>query len=110
MKITTIKTVNFLEVLTELQREEEKELGLAEAMPGTRITLPDGRDSVRQRVWDLVSSSCYGNQEFNNDSLFRFAFSFANGEAFLNDDERKLYEAIKDAVDSEGIVVFDVCW
>lgn len=113
MKITTIKTIKFTEVLRELQIKEWTELGLTPPSVGTAKTLPDGRDDIYTRLWMKIGKSQWGNQTFTNDSLFRYAFTAEQDGLETEGDELILYNHCKDAItDNYGLetLIFDVCW
>jgi hypothetical protein len=106
MKISTIKTVKLLEVLRELQVNEWTALGLKTPDPCTSQELPDGRDDIHQRLWDVICDSHFGNQMFTNDSYFQYWFA---EDVPLEGDELTLYEHCKDAL-NDYTILFEVCW
>lgn len=110
-KVTTIQTIVLLDVLQYLQYIECKELGVECNKHTNHFTLPDGRDSIYDRVWNLVRDSYHGNQQFCNDSYFLYVF---DDEEDRTDDENKLYEAcsevLNNVTDEFESVLFEVCW
>ena len=107
----TIQTIVLLDVLRYLQRNECAEFGISFDPHQCHFTLPDGRDSIFDRVWNLVRDHYHGNQQFCNDSYFRYVFGY---EEYRTDDENKLYEACSEALndinDEFEQVLFEVCW
>jgi len=118
MKITTLKCVELLEVLYELQKMEYDELGLECPSQGQYIRLPDGREDIKHRLWDEIIQDQWGNQQFNNDSFYRVPFEATRAGVIyteeLSDDMIKLVQHCADALNNDGagtaFLLFDVCW
>lgn len=110
IKLTDLKTVNLSEVLYELQRLECEQFGIPIFPKGVDPILPDGKAGIWNRVRELVVSRGWGNQCFNNDSLYIFAFSTFNGEK-MSADEAALYDLCVSlgAVEEER-VIFNTTW
>lgn len=110
MKISSITTVNLLEVLRELQVIEWTALGLETPHVGHAVPLPDGGDDIHSRLWALIANSEWGNQMFTNDSIFKYVFTW---EDPMGEDETLLYNHVKEATFSEyefESIYFDVSW
>lgn len=115
MKIDTLKVVNLLEVLYELQGIECKELGIKNPDRGQHLKLPDGRDGIFQRLWDEVRQDQWGNQQFTNDSFYRVSFEDGDDGIYtddLSDDMKVLLEHCRPALNGDDypFILFDVCW
>jgi len=116
MKVKTVKTISMLDVLYELQRRECEELGIENHPPGTSFSLPDGRDNIKQRLWDEISDTIHGNQRFANDSLFMMYVDEDGGEFEFSDDVLKMRQLCRDngATNICGAgaeyIVFDTSW
>lgn len=108
MEIKMLPVVKLTEVLRELQIKEWKELGEQPPEKGTLRNLPDGREDIFYRLWDIIANHYHGNQKFLNDSLFRFTFPTINNEP-MSEDEHVLYLHCKEAVVNESLI-FEVCW
>ena len=110
IRIETEKTVNFIEVLEVLREKECRELSITYHPSGVHYLLPDGRENIKNRLWDMIAKTRFGNQVFNNDSYYRYIFPTFNGEPFANDDEKALYELVKPALNGNESILFWVCW
>lgn len=110
IKVEKIKTVNFVDVLNCLRHQECEELGIDMHESGVNYKLPDGRDNIKDRLWNKISNKRFGNQGFTNDAFFQYYFPIFNGEPFMDEDEEKLYEAVKHGLNGYGNVVFWVSW
>lgn len=109
LNIKTIKTVNFVDALRELQRNECEDVDMDLPGSGVAFKLPDGREPIHDRLWHkLASEPQHGNQTFTNDSLFRVHLGNEHGEG-LEEDMQKLADICQHAI-HEDVVVFDVCW
>lgn len=106
--ITQVPVVNLLEALRELQKEEWAKFNEEAPSLGSSKDLPDGREDIRDRLWDEISEHYHGNQKFTNDSLFIYVFPSINGEP-LTEDMEKLYDLCKDAIVDDRLV-FEVSW
>jgi hypothetical protein len=110
MRTSTITTVNLLDVLRALQVAEWTALGLPTPDTGTSMDLPDGRDDIHSRLWDVICRSSWGNQVFNNDSIFKYVFTW---EDPMDEDEQLMYNLVKEFTTKEfefESIYFDVCW
>jgi hypothetical protein len=105
---TMLPVVNFTMTLRALQVREREALGLAPPDTSQNINLPDGKEDIFHRLWERISSKRFGNQIFNNDSIYRYVFPSINGEP-LSEDEQVLYDYCKEAV-VENTIFFDVSW
>jgi hypothetical protein len=97
-------TVVLIEALRVLQVNEWQSLGLSAPVPCQVIELPDGRDDIHRRLWDIFTQC----RNFSNDILFTYAFPSFNGEA-LTSDLQALHDYCADAI-VDNKVTFKVCW
>lgn len=119
LTVTTIKTVNFLDMLRILQEEEWSALGLETPAPVEARKLPDGREDIHGRLWEEFCNHWHGNQQFGNDRYFIYGFSDEdfwdkNSKEYdypiaANEDVQKMFHLCKDIMESNKIV-FYVCW
>ena len=73
---STIKVLDYLEVLDYLQELEFKKLNIPiEPICNNSYRLPNGLKAIKNRMNEYIIKSCYGNQQFCNDSLFRLQLS-----------------------------------
>lgn len=111
IEVKQMKTVVMLDVLRELQRVECVELGIAQPPGYVSYKLPDGRDNIKQRLWDELANSRYGNQQFTNDSYFIFS---VDDELDHSEDVLKMKELCREAINRDingyETLLFEVCW
>jgi len=111
----TIQTVSYSKVLEVLQRVECDELGIEYHPPSTAFYLEDGSDPIRTRLHHMVAHSNYGNQQFTNDSIFKFMVLHEEDVWIeeTNEDLIKLRDLCKPYLTREGnyyYIYFDVSW
>lgn len=111
MEINTIKTLNFLDALRHLQQEECIRLRMDNPGRGSSFTLPDGSERIHDVLWNLAIENRWGNSQFTNDSIQRYAFPTFNGEPFVNEQEERFYRLCEElgVLDNE-MVILDVSW
>lgn len=85
-EITQIKVINFLDIIKILEKQ--------------------GLD--KEVVWDEIRNHWHGNQQFHNDSLFRYVLPTINGEE-MTELEQAIADVCKDAI-QDHTIVFDVSW
>jgi hypothetical protein len=108
LRYENVPIVNFVDTLRDLQDKEWKSYRLLTPEKGQVIELPDGREDILGRLWNEISSSRFGNQVFNNDSIYRYIFPTINGEP-MSEDLQKLYDYCKEAIINEELI-FKVSW
>jgi len=100
----TLPTVNFLETLKALQKNEWNSLGLNEPEPCQVIDLPTGGEDILTRLWAVFSNK----PNFSNDCKFTYVFPTRNGEQ-LPDDLQVLHDYCQESIVNHELL-FDVCW
>ena len=68
----------------------------------------EAAEVFRDDIWEEISNSKHGNQEFCNDSYFIYFFPSFNGEE-NTPIQQVIYELCKGAIEEESIL-FEVCW
>lgn len=86
LRIEQVKVINFLDVIDTLEKQ--------------------GVD--REVVWDEIRGHWHGNQQFHNDSLFRYVLPSLNGEE-LNELETAIADVCKEVIKNDTII-FDISW
>jgi hypothetical protein len=112
--IRTDKVINLLDAINYISELEAKEKG-TKFTKGVR-RYADDSTSFHRRFWDQVIEDQHGNQQFSNDSFYRFTcLGIADVEEYGEaTDETKLFlKHFPDCVnDLEGnpYILFDVSW
>jgi len=115
LEAKTIQTVSYSKVLEVLQIVECNELGIKYHPASTVFYLENGSDPIRTRLHHMILNSSYGNQAFNNDSIFKFMVLHEEDEwgDETNQDLIKLRDLCKPYLTREGnyyYIYFDVSW
>ena len=101
IEVKQLKSVSFIDVLDKLKSDSPQ--------------LPNLYD----KLWTEISKSYYGNQQFHNDSFFRYWFELDERGYYKNITQSILVEYcysinavnIYPGIDGEcGFILFDVCW
>jgi prophage maintenance system killer protein len=103
-KVNQGSVVILIKALNELQAKEWKSLGFEPPEPCQVIELPDGKEDIYRRLWNIFCK----DKRFSNDILFTYTFPSLNGET-LTSDLQALYDYCADAI-VDNKVTFRVCW
>lgn len=94
------KVLDLMDCLQYVSELEAEERGTT-YQSGCR-TYGDGTETLHRRLYDIVREDCWGNQQFSNDSFYRWVVGDSQGNADI-ENFRRLFE---DSINKED----PDCW
>ncbi len=112
--VQQVKVIELLESLRYITELEAKERG-TESIIGC-ATYKDGTPTYQDRMWSQIIQDQHGNQQFSNDSFYRFtSLGLEDVEEYgeATDEVKTFLEHFPDCVNKEtysSYILFDVSW
>ena len=105
-----LKVINMLDCLDYLSELEAKDTE-TEYIRGSR-RYKNGKVTIKQRLWELITRDQYGNQQFTNDCFYRWTdvtnhTTHADVQTFLKHFGKSVN---KGKHEDDDFVLFEVCW